>query len=126
MRLEAMPNPLLGKANAGPPPRCHQQNAIQVSNAVIKTAPARQNLSRRNIIYLLKAVSPLSKRKPSQGSAADETALPGEGRESIAGADGEERLDNDPGEPEGKDRPDPRSTSSRVGKERFRTRRTQG
>src|SRR3546814_17692483 len=103
MRLEAMPNPLLGKANAGPPPRCHQQNAIQVSNAVIKTAPARQNLSRRNIISLIKAVSALSKRKPYQGSAADENAIPGEGRESIAGDDREERLD--------------RSEARRVGKE---------
>src|SRR3546814_19355698 len=83
MRLEAMPNPLLGKANAGPPPRCHQQNAIQVSTAVINTAPARQNLSLRNIISLIKAVSALAKRKPYQGSAADETATPGAGRKAI-------------------------------------------
>src|SRR3546814_9076838 len=81
-------------------------NAIQVSNAVIKTAPARQNLSRRNIISLIKAVSALSKRKPYQGSAADENAIPGEGRESIAGDDREERLDDDPGDDEGNERPD--------------------
>src|SRR3546814_14972565 len=69
------------------------------------------NLSRRNIISLIKAVSALSKRKPYQGSAADENAIPGEGRESIAGDDREERLDDDPGDDEG------RSEERRVGKE---------
>src|SRR3546814_11175395 len=64
------------------------------------------NLSRRNIISLIKAVSALSKRKPYQGSAADENAIPGEGRESIAGDDREERLDDDPGDDEGNERTD--------------------
>src|SRR3546814_19249878 len=64
------------------------------------------NLSRRNIISLIKAVSALSKRKPYQGSAADENAIPGEGRESIAGDDREERLDDDPGDDEGNESPD--------------------
>src|SRR3546814_14779247 len=43
----------------------------------------------------------LSHGEPDQRRTADEDAVPGEGREAIAGHDGEERLDYRPGDDEG-------------------------
>src|SRR3546814_12979081 len=88
----------------------------------------------RNIISKITSDTDLSEGEPYQCRGPDDDPIPGEGRESIAGDDRKEGLDDDPGDDERDERPDAdqpqvvpgRSEERRVGKECVSTCRTRG
>src|SRR3546814_3264967 len=60
----------------------------------------------RNIISKITSDTDLSEGEPYQCRGPDDDPIPGEGRESIAGDDRKEGLDDDPGDDERDERPD--------------------